>query len=178
MRLRITCPFLLLVLFIYSGPLVSTAIGADAPFKRYADPAKRFTFEYPGTMKVEARDPDNVKVSHPGASLRITVVVEKRQRKRDATVEPFLAAFKKTLEKDMSQTTILEEGKLPGPSGSQGYVICAFKDQRGTRFVQLVQYCVSEGSLLQMTISDRPEGFKNLEKVIRKIHQSLKIEKL
>jgi hypothetical protein len=84
-----------------------------------------------------------VKVFHPDASLRITVVVEKRQRRRDTKVEPFLVAFKKTLERDMSETTILEEGKLPGPADSQGYVICSYKDRRGMRFVQLVQYWVS-----------------------------------
>jgi hypothetical protein len=43
--------------------------------------------------------------------------------------------------------------------------------------VQLVQYYVTEDRLLQMIISDRPEGFRNLQKVIRQIHQSLRIMK-
>jgi len=167
-----------LIFCLYSALLASSSIGAEAPFKTYADPAKRFTFEYPSTMKVETPDPDTVKISHPGASLRITVVVEKRQQRRDTKVEPLLAAFKKTLEREMTETAIMEEGKLPGPAERQGYVICAYKDRRGMRFVQLVQYWLSEGNLLQMTISDIPAGFKNLDKVIREIHQSLRIDKL
>ena len=155
--------------------LTGSVAATDGGFTRYNDPEQRFTFDYPSTMKVRAAGNDEVKIIHPGATLRITVLVEKRRRTTTASAEVLLDAFKKTLKAEMKDATILEEGKLPGLEGSQGFIVCSFKDLRGIQLVQLVQYYVTEDRVLQMTISDRPEGFKNLEPVIRKIHQSLRI---
>ena len=91
------------------------------------------------------------------------------------TADILLAVLKKRLQEEMKNVSVLGEGKLANLKGSQGYVAVSFTDKKGTQLVQMVQYDVSEDRFLQMTISDRPEGFKNLETVIRKIHQSLKI---
>jgi hypothetical protein len=157
------------------GILTASALAADSGFTRYTDPERRFSFDYPSTMKVRAAGNDEVKVTHPGATLRITVLVEKRRRTASASAELLLDAFKKTLKAEMKDAAVLEEGKLAGLEGSQGYIVCSFKDLRGIQLVQLVQYYVTEDRVLQLTISDRPEGFKNLEKVVRKIHQSLRL---
>ena len=103
------------------------------------------------------------------------VFVESRPRKTAPSAEAFLAAFTKRLEEEMKEVSILEKGKLPGLAGSQAYVISAFKDKRGLQFVHLVQYYVTQERMLQMIVSERPTGFRNLLDVIRKIHQSLKI---
>jgi hypothetical protein len=166
---------LLLLCSLQWGILTASAVAPDSGFTRYIDPEQRFSFDYPSTMKVRPVGNDEVKVTHPGATLRITVLVEKRRRTGTASAELLLDAFKKTLKAEMKDAAVLEEGKLPGLEGSQGYIVCSFKDLRGIQLVQLVQYYVTEDRVLQMTISDRPEGFKNLEKVVRKIHQSLRI---
>jgi hypothetical protein len=168
---------LILLGLVQLGPLATSLLADDTGFTRYTDPAQRFSFEYPSTMRVRTAGKDEVRVIHPGATLRIMVLVEKRRRPGKASAELLLEAFKKTLKVEMKDVAVLEEGKLPGLPGAQGYVICSFKDLRGIQLVQLVQYYVTEDSLLQMTISDRPEGFKNLVKVVRKIHQSLRILK-
>lgn len=128
-------------------------------------------------MQVVAPNPDEVKVSHPKATLRITLFIEERPKKAVPTSQALLDTIKKRLKDELKGATILEEGTLPGIKGAQGYVICFFKDRRDMELVQLLQYYVTEDRLLQMIISDRPEGFKNLQKVIRQIHQSLKILK-
>jgi hypothetical protein len=151
------------------------APAAESGFTQYVDPGKRITFEYPLSMKVEAPGMNEVKISHPEAGLRIMVFVENRPRKTAPSAEAFLGTFRKRLEEEMKEVVILEEGKLPGLAGSQAYVICAFKDRRGLQFVNLVQYYGTEERMLQMIISERPEGFRNLLDVIRKIHQSLRI---
>jgi hypothetical protein len=167
----------LLLVVAQSVVLATCVLAQGSGFTRYIDPEQRFSFEYPSTMKVRAAGNDEVRVIHPGATLRIMVLVEKRRRPGNASADPLLDAFKKTLKEEMKDVAVLEEGKLAGLQGAQGYVVCSFKDLRGIRLVQLVQYYVTEDSLLQMTISDKPEGFKNLEKVVRKIHQSLRILK-
>ncbi|MGO9567697.1 MAG: hypothetical protein ACLP5H_09160 [Desulfomonilaceae bacterium] len=166
---------LVLIGSLQAGILTASALAADAGFTRYTDPEQRFSFDYPATMKVRAAGNDEVKVTHPGATLRITVLVEKRRRTAPASAEALLDAFKRTLKEEMKGSTVLEEGKLLGLQGSQGYIVCSFKDLRGIPLVQLVQYYVTEDHVLRMIISDVPEGFKNVEKVIRKIHQSLRI---
>jgi hypothetical protein len=153
------------------------AMGAPEGFKQYTDARGRFTFDYPASMQVQVVGQDEVKVQHPGATIRITVFVEERPRRKVPEAPVLLEAFKKKLQEDMKDPKILEEGVLPGLKGSQGYVICVFRDRRDMQLVQLVQYYVTEDRLLQMIISDRPEGFKNLEKVIRQIHHSLRITK-
>lgn len=166
---------LLLLGSLQVGILNANAVAPESGFTRYMDPEQRFSFDYPSTMKVRASGNDEVKVTHPGATLRITVLVEKRRQTATASAELLLDAFKKTLKAEMKDAAVLEEGKLAGLEGSQGYIVCSFKDLRGIQLVQLVQYYVTKDRVLQMTISDRPEGFKNLEKVVRKIHQSLRI---
>jgi len=126
-------------------------------------------------MKVDGVNPDKVKIYHPRATLRISVFIEKRPRRRRPRVGPLIAAFKKRLRQEMKGASIVEEGKLPGSGDSQGYLICSFQDQRGIKHVQLVQWFVGEERVLQMIVSDRARGFRNLEKVIRKIHRSLAI---
>lgn len=155
---------------------VGAATGSDSGYKTYEDPRGRFSFQYPSTMKVTVVTPDHVKVSHPKATLRINVFVQDRPRKRDPKVRPVLEALKRGLKQGMKEASVIEEGNVPGTGDRQGYLICSFRDQRGIKHVQLVHYAVSEDRILQMIISDRPRGFKNLEKVIRKIHQSLKIQ--
>jgi hypothetical protein len=153
------------------------AFGQEALYKLYVDPAGRFSFEYPATMKLESTGNDEVKIYHPAASFRISVFVEQVRGKSNLTAQVLLAALKKRLQEEMKDVSVLGEGKLAGLQGSQGYVAVSFTDKKSVRLVQMVQYYVAEDRFLQMTISDRPEGFKNLETVIRKIHQSLKIMK-
>jgi hypothetical protein len=148
---------------------------AEEGYAHYADPQRRFALDYPATMKVSAPAPDELKISHPGATLRITVFVEKRPDKGPPNALLLLEALKKKLKEEMKDVVILEEGKAPGLTNAQAYLICSFKDRRGIQLVQLVQYYVSDDLLLRMIISDLPQGFKNLDKVIRKIHHSLKI---
>jgi len=150
-------------------------IGDEALYKKYTDPNGRFSFEYPATMNVQSSNADEVKVIHPGASFRITVFVEQRQGKSKLTAADLLALSKKRLQEEMKNVSVLGEGKLPSLEGSQGYVAVSFTDKKGMQLVQMVQYYVAEDRFLQMTISDRPEGFKNLQTVIQKVHQSLKI---
>jgi len=152
----------------------ANAAAADG-FKQYLDPHGRFFFDYPATMNAESTGADQVKISHPGATLRITVFVEKRPKKAVPDAQGLLEVFKNKLKEDVKDVSVLEEGKLKGLEGSQGYLICFFKDARGIGLVQLIQYYVSEERVLQLIISDRPQGFKNLEKVIRRIHGSLRI---
>lgn len=148
---------------------------AQDGYKKYMDGQGRFVLSYPATMQVEATNPDHVQISHPKASLRITLLIEKRPRKATPDVNALVEAFKKKLKEDTRDSSILEEGKLTGLEGAQGYLICSFKDGRGSQIIQLVQYYLTEDRLLQMIIADRPEGFVNVEKVIRHIHRSLKI---
>jgi hypothetical protein len=158
-----------------SAPIPSTPAVDEGLYKQYTDPGRRFLFDYPATMSVRSAAPDEVLIYHPGASFRIAVYVERRKTKSGRTAQDLLNAFKKELEKENKDVSVLGEGKLEGLSGSQGFVVVSFKDQKGTQLVQLVQYYVTENGLLQMTISDRPWGFKNLEPVIKKVHQSLRI---
>jgi hypothetical protein len=168
---------LVLLNFLLATILTASAFAVERGFTRYTDPEERFSFDYPVTMKIQAVSNDEVRVTHPGATLRITVLVEKRPRAASASAELLLDAFKKTLKEEMKDAAVLEEGKLKGLTGSQGYIVCTFKDRKGIQLVQLVQYCVTEDRILQMIISDRPEGFKNLKDVVNKIHQSLMILK-
>ena len=148
---------------------------AHSQYKRYMDPAGRFGFDYPATMTVQQHSSDHVSVFHPKASLRISVFIENRPPNSAAKVQPFLDAFKSQLIKEHTSVKVLEEGNLPGSKDKQGYLICYYVDKKGSKYVQLVQYYVTKRRILQMVISDRPTGFKNLQAVIRKIHHSLKI---
>lgn len=160
---------------VLASAIVGLAAAADEGYARYNDPERRFTFDYPATMKVTSQNPDELKISHSGATLRIAVFVEKRTAKGPPNAEVHLEALKKKLKEEAKDVAILEEGKSLGMPGAQAYLICSFRDQRGIQLVQLVQYYVAEDTLLRMIISDLPQGFANLEKVIRKVHHSLKI---
>ncbi len=162
-----------IVMLILLRPLPINA--AEPGFTQYTDRGRRFIFDYPSTMKVQVSNSDEVKIFHPGATLRITVFVEKRPRSTTAKARDLLAAFNKKLKEEMKDVSIIQEGKLEHLEGSQGYVICSFKNRKGIHLVQLVQYYVTKDRLLQMTVSDLPQGFKNLWKVIDKIHRSLRI---
>ncbi|HMK33515.1 MAG TPA: hypothetical protein VK463_00510 [Desulfomonilaceae bacterium] len=151
------------------------ASAAEEGYAHYVDPQWRFSLDYPVTMKVSSPNPDELKISHSGATLRVTIFIEKRPKKEPPNAQVHLEALKKKLSEEEKDVSILEEGKGTGIPGAQGYLICSFKDRRGMQLVQLVQYYASEDLILQMVISDRPQGFKNLEQVIRKIHHSLKI---
>ncbi|MFH1115129.1 MAG: hypothetical protein V1792_14555 [Pseudomonadota bacterium] len=144
-------------------------------FKQYTDPSRRFILDYPGTMQMAVSKPDEATIRHPKASLLIRIVIEKRTQTKITDAKAMLQAFKKQLKKENKDAAILEEGKLPGLEGSQGYLICSFKNPKGIRVVQLVQYYVAKNRFLLLIISDRLEGFKNLAEVIRKIHKSLRI---
>jgi hypothetical protein len=126
-------------------------------------------------MEVAASNPDEVTMFHPAATLRVNVFVEARPPRAIPSAELLLEIFKKRLKEEMLDVSILEEGKRGDRGASQGYVICSFKDKRGIFVVQLVQYYVTRDRLLQLIISDRPEGFKNLADVIRKIHHSFRV---
>lgn len=149
--------------------------GQDGAYKRYADPQRRFAFEYPATMNVQAPNPNEVKIFHPQASFRIAVFVTERQSKAAISAEQLLEALTKRLQEEMQDVSILQRGKLPGLAGSQAYLVVSFKDPKGMQLVQLVQYYVAPDRSLQLTISDRPQGFKNLASVIKRVHHSLRI---
>jgi hypothetical protein len=159
--------------------LISHARGEKdrAAFTQYRDPAGRFFFSYPATMTVKRMGPDHVKVYHSSAGLRINVFVENRRRRMDPKVAPLLAAFKMRLKQEMKGARILKEGRLRGSDESEGFVLCTFRDKRGIRHVQLVQYVVGSSHIVQMIISDRPEGFRNLSKIILQIQRSLNVVK-
>ncbi len=173
LRYRSLIPVLIVCLFCLSIPAGSDA--AERGFKTYVDPAKRFSFDYPATMTVKPEGLNEVKIFHPKATLRITVFIEKRSSKTPPRAAPLLEMLKKRLKDEMKDARVLQEGKLSDPNAQQGYVICYFKDKRGVGLVQLVHYYVAPERILQMIISDRPQGFKNLATVIRTIHKSLKI---
>jgi hypothetical protein len=151
------------------------ATAAEEGYVHFVDPQRRFALDYPATMKVSVLSADELKISHSGATLRITVSLEKRPDKGPPNAKLLLEALKKKLKEEVKDVSILEEGKAPDMAGAQAYMVCSFKERRGIQLVQLIQYYVSDDLLLRMIISDRPQGFKNLEKVIRKIHNSLKI---
>jgi hypothetical protein len=175
MRRRNSLIFALLAAVILALFWANLATATDLGYARYTDPSRRFSLDYPATMKVGSQHPDELKIIHSGATLRIAVFVEKRTAKGTPNAESLLEALKKKLKEEAKDVAILEEGKAPALSGAQAYLICSFRDQRGIQLVQLVQYYVADDLLLRMIISDLPQGFKNLEKVIRKVHHSLRI---
>lgn len=155
----------------------NAALCAQQGYKKFVDPSGRYALEYPSTMGYESVNADEVKFIHPEASLRITIVVEPRAQKGTIDEQVLLNSLKKNLSENSQDASIVEEGRLPGIPGNQGYFVCSFKDKRGVKVMQLVQYYVSNDKVLQLIISDRPQGFINVEKVIRRIHRSLRILK-
>ena len=126
---------LLITLLLCSKTLVFGVEG----FIQYTDPDRRFLFDYPSTMKLGVPNENEISISHPAASLRITVFVQNRPSKGKADADSLLEAFKKNLKEEMKDVTFLEQGKSPSLQGAQGYVVCSFKNPKGTQLIQLVQ---------------------------------------
>ncbi|MBI5569484.1 MAG: hypothetical protein HY914_06015 [Desulfomonile tiedjei] len=147
----------------------------DKAYKTYVDPQRRFSFEYPATMSVKSPNPNEVRVLHPQASFRIAVFVEERSGKTPLSADQLLEALTKKLQEEKKDVSVLQHGKLPKLAGSQAYLVASFKEPNGMEFVQLVQYYVAPDRILQMTLSDRPQGFANLASVIKRVHSSLRI---
>lgn len=158
-------------------PSDNTAHGMQEGYKKFVDPSGRYALEYPATMHTESVNADEIKFIHPEASLRITIIVQPRAQKGIIDEQALLNSLKQNLAENSQEASIVEEGRLPGMPGKQGYFVCSFKDKRGVKVMQLVQYYVSNDKVLQLIISDRPQGFINVEKVIRRIHRSLKVLK-
>jgi hypothetical protein len=159
--------------------ICSSKILASSPeaFNVYKDPLGRYSLKYPSTMKVQDSNPNEALIFHPDATFRISIAIEKRIKKGPPNVAGFLEAFKKNLKLETRDLEILKEGKSSNIEGAQAYLSYAFTDKRGIRLVQLCQYYASETSFLQLIISDKQEGFKNLEPIIWEIHKSLRILK-
>ena len=83
-------------------------------FARYTDPARRFSLDYPASMKVDASKPEEVRIYHPKASLRINIFLEKITSKKVQDARLLLEVFKKKMKEEMKDFSILEEGKLAG----------------------------------------------------------------
>ncbi len=132
---------LLAVSLLLTLLLGESAFGQNA-FKQYTDPGRRFSFEYPATMTVKSPGPDEVKIFHPAATFRISAFVQDRAKKSTPKAEDVTDLFEK-LKQEMKDCKVLEQGKLAGLDGVQGYNIYYFKDHRGMELVQLVQslYC-------------------------------------
>ncbi len=150
---------------------------AQQGYNKYVDPGGRFSLDYPSAMTCDQVSADEVKFSHSAASLRIAIIVEPRQDKKPVDSRALIESFKQNLHKNATDSAILEEGSLPHIPEPQGYIVCTYKDKKGRKIMQLVQFYVSKDKMLQMIISDRPQGFFNVEKVIRHVHRSLKIMK-
>lgn len=175
---RIYILWILLLAASLGSPSNNTfAYAAQDGYKKYIDLAGRFSFDYPASMRCNRVTADEVTFSHPSASLRIAVLVEPRQNKKILDPRTLLESLKKNLAEGSKDATILEQGRLPEIPGVQGYFVCTFKDEKGRKVMQLVQYYISLDKMFQMIISDRPQGFMNVEKVIRNVHRSLKILK-
>lgn len=173
-----TCISLVLLSALLAGHnLIASSPTTQQGYKKYIDPAGRFSFDYPAAMRCDPVTADEVKFSHPSASLRIAILVEPRQSRKPLDSDALRESFKKNLQESSKDAVILEEGRLPDLLEVQGYLVCSFKDKNGRKIMQLVQYYVSQDKMFQMIISDRPQGFFNVEKVIRHVHRSLKIMK-
>ncbi len=152
------------------------AAGSKA-FKTYTDPLKRLSIKFPATMKVEEPNPNEIRIYHPNATFRINISIENRLKKGPPDATAFIKAFKQNLKLETKQPEILKEGSSKNIKGAQAYLIYAFTDKRGIRLMQLCQYYATEDRFLQLIITDRIEGFRNLEKIISEIHESFKILK-
>ncbi len=177
-RIKIVRVFMALAAAVCTFLFTALACSAqEGGYKKYVDPRDRFSFDYPASMSCNQITPDDVTFSHPSASLRIAVLVEPRKTEKPLDPQPLLESVKKSLAESAKDAAVLEQGQLPGIPGAQGYLVCTFKDKNGRKVMQLVQYYVAADKMFQMIISDRPQGFLNVEKVIRHIHRSLKIMK-
>ncbi|MGD9818377.1 MAG: hypothetical protein AB7V04_06720 [Desulfomonilaceae bacterium] len=163
---------LILVFLIWFEPCACCDDGLTA----YTDPKGRFSIDYPSTMTLNAASVDDLSIVHPSASLRIDVDVIQRPKKASRDTVAFLNVLKKGLKEEFPDAQILGEGQS-ATDPKQLYLICSFTDKRGVKLVQLVQVYLADERILQLIISDRSAGFKNLESLITRISNSLKIFK-
>ena len=161
--------------FSWLPALGASSTAQDKAYRTYVDPQRRFSFEYPATMSVKSSNPNEVRVLHPQASFRIAVFVEERSGKTPLTADQLLEALTKKLQEEKKDVSVLQRGKLPKLPGSQAYLVASFKEPNGKQLVQLVQYYVAPDRILQMTLSDLPQGFANIASVIKRVHSSLRI---
>ncbi len=177
-RLYISSMILVLFLVISILPSGNLSDASEtSAFKTYTDPSKRFSIKFPSTMKVEEPNPDEIRIYHPNATFRINISIENRLKKGPPDATAFIKAFKQNLKLETKQAEILKEGSSKNIKGAQAYLIYAFTDKRGIRLMQICQYYATEDRFLQLIITDRIEGFRNLEKIISEIHESFKILK-
>jgi hypothetical protein len=166
-------------LIIFVSLLIECHVTAQElnAFRIYKDPLGRFSLKFPITMKVRQISADEVNIYHPKASFRINISIEKSLKKGKPDAAAFIKAFKQNLKLETKDPQIIKEGEAPGIKGAQAFIIYSYTDKRGIRLTQLCQYYSTEGRFLQLIITDRAEGFKNLESVISEIHASLRILK-
>jgi hypothetical protein len=155
----------------YCGPSFG-----ESGLKTYHDAKGRFSIDYPSTMTVDASNPDEIRIFHPSASFRINIDLIKRPKKSSRDAKPFMNAVKGNLKEEFTDVKIIDEGHAANDP-SQLYLLCSFTDKRGVRLTQLTQVYLAEERILQLIISDKPEGFRNLAGIIDKIRNSLKIMK-
>jgi len=171
----VAIPTLVIVLsLLFQGHVTAQESKA---FRIYKDPLGRFSLKFPITMKVREISANEVNIYHPKASFRINVSIEKSLKKGKPDAAAFIKAFKQNLKLETKDPKIIKEGEAPGIKGAQAFIIYSYTDKRGIRLTQLCQYYSTESRFLQLIISDRAEGFKNLESVISEIHASLRILK-
>lgn len=173
--LLVAIPTLVIVLsLLFQGHVTAQESKA---FRIYKDPLGRFSLKFPITMKVREISANEVNIYHPKASFRINVSIEKSLKKGKPDAAAFIKAFKQNLKLETKDPQIIKEGSAHGMEGAQAFIIYSYTDKRGIRLTQLCQYYSTESRFLQLIISDRAEGFKNLESVISEIHASLRILK-
>lgn len=167
---------LILVVLIFLSVALSGA-PSDGSFKIFKDKLNRFSIKIPVTMEIHYSNPDEIRIYHPKATFRINISIEKRLKEGKPDATAFMQAFKQNLKLETNQLKILKEGQSSTLPGAQAYLIYSYADKRGIRLMQLYQYYATNDRFFQLFITDRVEGFKNLEKVISDIHGSLKILK-
>ena len=67
-------------------------------------------------MKLEAAQKDEVTVYHPATLFHISVSVRQLRGKSNLNADVLLAAWKKALQEEMKNVSVLGEGKLDRPS--------------------------------------------------------------
>ena len=145
-------------------------------FKTYVDPQARFSMDYPATMTVDALSPDELNFSHSSASLRMSLDVIRRPKKASKDVKAFLEAIRQNLKEEFKDVVIISDGASK-TDPSQLYLLYSFTDKRGMKITQLTQVYLADERILQLIISDKSEGFKNLDAIIDRVRNSLRISK-
>ncbi len=155
---------------------VASPCNAEDGFSHHVDPKGRFSLEYPSTMTVQAKSEDETIFSHGSASMRMSVDVIKRPKKASRDTKAFINAIKQNLKDEFKDVTIVSEG-ASASDPNQMYLVYSFTGRRGVKLTQLTQVYLADERILQLIISDRSEGFRNLDSAIQRIQNSLKILK-